>query len=77
MTTTKRKPGRPAAKPNALLLKVLEKHRWTQAALARELGISKQAVNYWCETGVPLTRVHDVASAIPCTLKSLRPDVFR
>jgi DNA-binding XRE family transcriptional regulator len=75
--TTKRKPGRPAAKPNALLLTALDKRHMTQAALAREVGVTKQAANYWCETGVPLTRVHDVAAVLKCSLKALRPDVFR
>jgi hypothetical protein len=49
----------------------------TQAELAREVGVTKQAVGYWCQIGVPLTRIHDVAKALPCSLKSLRPDVFR
>ena len=75
--TQKRKPGRPRAAPNSLLLKVLERKHLTQAELARGLGITKQAVNYWCEIGVPLTRVYDVADVLNCSVKALRPDVFR
>jgi transcriptional regulator with XRE-family HTH domain len=74
--TTKKGPGRPAALPNTRLVKLLDRADMSQAALAEKLGISKQAVNYWCSIGVPATRCEKVARALKCSLRELRPDVF-
>jgi DNA-binding transcriptional regulator YdaS (Cro superfamily) len=74
--TTKKGPGRPAAQPNTRLVKLLERAGMTQAELAGKLGLSKQAVNYWCDIGVPALRCEKVAKVVKCSLRELRPDVF-
>jgi len=70
-------PGRPAAAVNHRLVKVLDRAGVTQSGLAEKLGISKQAVNYWCQIGVPALRCEKVAKVLRCTVRELRPDVFR
>jgi DNA-binding transcriptional regulator YdaS (Cro superfamily) len=45
------------------------------AALARQLGISKQAISQWTE--IPIRHVHRVNEVTGIPLTDLRPDVFR
>lgn len=45
------------------------------AALARKLGIKRQAVHQWTE--VPIRHVHAVHEVTRIPLTDLRPDVFR
>lgn len=75
--TTKRGPGRPKAPHNDRLLKYLNKAGMTQKDLADKLRISKQSVNYWCSIGVPAARCLTVAQKLGCSLKDLRPDLYR
>ena len=45
-------------------------------ALARKLGVTKQAVGQWKWKGIPATRVLDVERLTGVTRFELRPDVF-
>ena len=46
-----------------------------QATLARELGVSKQAVNQWVR--VPNERIQDVSKLTGLTPAELRPDLVK
>jgi DNA-binding transcriptional regulator YdaS (Cro superfamily) len=73
----KRKAGRPKALPNDRLVKVLASSKYTQASLAEKLGVTRQSVNYWCDIGVPASRVPEVARLLKVQPRTLRPDVFK
>lgn len=50
----------------------------SQEKLAKELGVSRQAVQQWCQTKLPATRVRAVERLTGglVTRYKLRPDVF-
>lgn len=68
--------GRPAAKPNTRLAKILKRSKYAPADLARHMGVTRQAVDWWMNWGVPANRAMDVARHLPCALRDLRPDIF-
>ena len=69
--------GRPAARPNSKLVRAIKRAGINQSTLAEKLRVTRQAVSYWCQTGVPAERAHRVAAALGCTVRELRPDVYR
>ena len=69
--------GRPAAKANSKLVRALKRAGINQSVLAEKLRVTRQAVSYWCRTGVPAERTHLVARVLGCTVRELRPDVYR
>ena len=69
--------GRPAAKANTKLLRAIKRAGINQSTLAEKVRVTRQAVSYWCRTGVPAERAHIVARALGCTVRDLRPDVYR
>jgi DNA invertase Pin-like site-specific DNA recombinase len=68
--------GRPAAKPNVRLARILKRSKYPPSALAKKLGVSRQAVHWWMQWGVPAERVLAVAMALPCAMRDLRPDIY-
>lgn len=69
--------GRPAAAHNERLKRAIKRSGLNQSTLAQMLRVTRQAVSYWCQTGVPAERTIAVARALGCEAKDLRPDVFR
>ena len=69
--------GRPPNKPNSRLRRALKRSGLNQSVLAEKLRVTRQAVSYWTQTGVPADRVLAVARVIGCAVSDLRPDVYR
>jgi hypothetical protein len=66
------------------LLALIARAGLTQAALAKEAGITQQAVQEWCMKArksrnylVPAARVLTLAKALACDPHALRPDLYR
>lgn len=49
----------------------------TYASLGDACGVSRQAASLWARTGVPARQVHKVAAILKCSVRDLRPDIFR
>lgn len=64
-----------AKKPQPAVIAFACEKAGNAAALARKLGISKQAVSQWTE--IPIRHVHKIKEVTGIPLTDLRPDVFR
>jgi len=68
--------GQPPADPKGgkMFLRQLERSGFTGADIAAAVGVTKQAVQYWKKTGVPMRLAHEVATLLECTVADLRPE---
>lgn len=64
-----------AKKPSMAVIAFACEKAGGMAALARELGIKRQAIGQWTE--IPIRHVHKVNEVTGIPLTDLRPDVFR
>jgi DNA-binding transcriptional regulator YdaS (Cro superfamily) len=68
----------PRAKVNqsttAPALRKIRRTHGLQSALARHLGVTRQAISDW--TAVPITRLKDVEKFTGIPREKLRPDIF-
>ena len=56
-------------------LSELRKRKGLQAALAKHLGVSRQAISDW--PAVPIDRLKDVEAFTGIPREKLRPDIFQ
>lgn len=56
-------------------LKEIRERKGLQSALARELGVTRQAISDW--PVVPIDRLKDVEKFTGISREKLRPDIFR
>lgn len=65
------------AQMQSALARAIE-HGQGLSALARRIGVSRQAINNWRERGVPAERAVDIERALDghVSRRELRPDIF-
>ena len=63
------------AADNPIVARVI-KLRGSGAKLAREIGVTKCAIQEWKRTGIPARRVGQVAALTGLSPQELRPDLF-
>lgn len=68
-------PAKPQPPGHAGLAIAIEK-AGTAAELARQLGVTRFAVQQWKATGIPANRVPAIARLTGVPLHQLRPDLF-
>lgn len=70
--------GHPSANPEGgkMFVRALARSGHTGVDLAAAVGVTKQAVQYWKKTGVPMRLVHEVATLLECSVADLRPEFW-
>ncbi len=59
------------------LKRAIKRSGINQSTLAEKMRVTRQAVSYWARAGVPAERVVSIARALGCSVRELRPDLYR
>lgn len=59
------------------LQRAIKRSGLNQSSLAEKLRVTRQLVSYWARERVPAERVVSIARALGCSVRDLRPDLYR